>query len=257
MLHPRLKAAVKELAPPSLLEAYRAVANTVGTRARRLRRAPHDERVSFDSQTIFAGHFKVSYRGVPTSRCPFDYVLYQMILTSVRPELVIEIGTSHGGGALYLADLLEMIGPGMVHTIDLKAPTTTAVRQHPRIRVFADGWERYDLVETAPFRKILVIDDGSHVYEDTLGALRKFAPVVSPESYLIVEDGIVTELGQGPSFRGGPLRAIREFLEENTAFAVDRTYCDMFGKNATFNVNGYLKRRPIGPEGPRERTTPA
>jgi hypothetical protein len=26
-------------------------------------------------------------------------------------------------------------------------------------------------------------------------------------------------------------------------FFVDRKWCDMFGKNATFNVNGYLKKK--------------
>jgi cephalosporin hydroxylase len=59
---------------------------------------------------------------------------------------------------------------------------------------------------------------------------------------LIVEDGIVSELGVAHSFNGGPLRAIREFLKSTSDFVVDRHWCDFYGRNATWNVNGYLKR---------------
>ena len=104
------------------------------------------------------------------------------------------------------------------------------------------GWEAYDVSEAKAFNTIMVIEDASHVYEDSLRALRKFSPLVSRGSYYIVEDGIINELGREEGFHGGPLRAIREFLFENNNFVVDRTYCDMFGTNATFNVNGYLKR---------------
>jgi len=104
------------------------------------------------------------------------------------------------------------------------------------------GWEGYDIKEASGFKKILVIEDASHMYEDTLGALKKFSPIVSVGSYFIVEDGIVSELGRDEGFHGGPLRATREFVKENNNFEIDRKYCDMFGKNATFNVNGYLKK---------------
>jgi cephalosporin hydroxylase len=80
------------------------------------------------------------------------------------------------------------------------------------------------------------------MYEDVLGSLKKFSPLVSIGSYFIVEDGIVSAFGRNKGFHGGPLRAIREFMAITKNFEVDRKYCDLFGKNATFNVNGYLKR---------------
>jgi cephalosporin hydroxylase len=163
-----------------------------------------------------------------------------MIISEVKPDLIIEIGAGkRGGGALYLGDLLNNIGHGIVHTLGL--PDTISY-EHPRVKFFKKGWENYDLNETKEFSKILVIEDASHIYEDTLGALRKFSPVVSVGSYFIVEDGIVNELGREKGYHGGPLRSIREFLKENRNFEVDRKWCDMFGKNATFNVNGYLKK---------------
>jgi len=137
---------------------------------------------------------------------------------------------------------MEITGEGMIHSIDIVKKTGSMVTHHPRIKLFTDGWEKYDLSEAKNFSKILVIEDASHMYGDTLAALRKFSPLVSVGSYLIVEDGIMNDLNKEKGFHGGPLRAIREFLAENKNFEVDRTYCDMFGKNATWNVNGYLKK---------------
>ncbi|MDP3957990.1 MAG: CmcI family methyltransferase [bacterium] len=192
---------------------------------------------------VYEGHFKVTYRGVPALKCPFDYVIYQMLLGQVRPDLVIEIGTNHGGGALYLADLMELAGTGTVHTIDIEDRAERLVREHPRIKRFLGGWEGYDVTNARGFETVMVIDDGYHRFDHVLGALLKLSPLVSVGSYYIVEDGIVTRLerSEGP-LDGGPLRAIHEFLAENKDFEIDRRSCDFFGLNATFNVDGYLKR---------------
>lgn len=221
--------------PEPVLEAYVAA-------KKKLRRIPAGERVKFDVRSIFKAHLRVTYRGVPAIRCPFDYVLYQMLICDVRPDLIIDIGTNIGGGTLYMADLLNTIGRGTIHTIDLVAQADPIIEDHPRIKIFTGGWEAYDIKNSAGFQKIMVIEDGSHQYESSIGALRKFSPLVSIGSYYIVEDGIVSELDAAKNYNGGPLRAIREFLASTDSFEIDRRYCDMFGKNATFNVNGYLKR---------------
>ena len=201
-----------------------------------------DEAVKFNVNSVYKGHFGVTYRGVMCIRCPFDYVMYQMIISEQKPDLIVEIGTNIGGGALYIADLMENIGHGIVHTIDIKDQSNALLKTHPRIKLFTNGWQNYDTKEATGLKKILVIDDASHTYEDVLETLNKFAPLVSLGSYFIVEDGIVTTLGRDKALDGGPLRASREFLQSNTEFEIDRKYCDMFGKNATFNPNGYLKR---------------
>lgn len=203
---------------------------------------PADEQVSFNYKTIDKGHHQVHYRSVPAQRSPFDYVIYQMIISEVQPDLIIEIGTNFGGGALYMADLLNNIGKGIVHSIDITDKCPAIVKQHPRIRLFHEGFEQYDTELAKRFEKVLVIEDASHMYEDTLAAINKFCGLVSVGSYLIVEDGIVDKLGASAVFHGGPCKAIREFLPVHTEFTVDRKYCDFFGKNATNNVNGYLKR---------------
>jgi len=230
-----IKSVIKKVLPRNIVSLYHSA-------KKRLKYTPPNERVHFDAKSVSDGHFNVTYRGISMIRCPFDYVLYQMMLFEVKPDLVIEIGTNNGGTTLYLADIMDMIGHGSIHSIDIENKTSPIIENNPRIKLFRNGWEKYDVKEAQNFKKILIIEDASHTYEDSRDALRKFSQLVSIGSYYVVEDGIVNELGRELSFRGGPLKAIREFLAKNNNFIVDRRYCDMFGKNATFNVNGYLKR---------------
>lgn len=197
----------------------------------------------FPLDGIYNGHHQVTYRGVPAAKCPFDYVIYQMIVHEVKPDLILEIGTRNGGSALYLADLLSMTGQGKIHTVDLPAnKENQALHTHGRISIFKEGYENYDIGQLENFRKIIVIEDGSHMYADSLRCLQLFSPFVSADSYYIAEDGIVNELGREAEFDGGPVRAIKEFLKTDSRFIIDDKWTSFFGKNATFNINGYLKR---------------
>jgi len=202
----------------------------------------------FNIETLYHSQFNVTYRGIPAWRCPFDYVNYQMILNEVKPDLVIEIGTNYGGGAYYIADLLSLMGNGVVHTIDIESKIYPEVLEAKNILFFDKGWADYDLSLAKGYNKILVIDDASHTYEDVKGVLNKFWPVVTPESYFIVEDGVIDDLVKMEilpvsKHNGGPVKAIDEFMLHNNNFVVDRKWLDFYGTNATFNYKGYLKRK--------------
>ena len=207
-----------------------------------------DNEIVIDLNGIFYGHDKITYRDVPIAKCPFDYVIFQMIINEVKPDLIIEIGTSEGGSAVYMADLLDIIGKGIVHTIDIKEKIDSRLfNTHNRIKYFNQGYEQYDIKNADGYDKILVIDDATHAYGHVLGSLNKFKDLVSIGSYFIVEDGITQELIKKNIFNfdywgGGPLKAIEEFLGLNDNFVIDRKWCDFFGKNAVFSVNGYLKK---------------
>src|SRR5688500_4554873 len=93
-----------------------------------------DEKVDISVKSICDGHHKVTYKGIKAIRCPFDYVIYQMIISDLKPDLVIEIGTNIGGGALYVADLMDSLGHGQIHTIDITKQSDPIVGTHPRIK---------------------------------------------------------------------------------------------------------------------------
>ncbi len=202
-----------------------------------------DTSVEFKLSKIDKGHHHITYRGVKCIKCPFDYVMYQMIVSEVRPDLIIEIGSNEGGSALYLADLLELNGHGVIHTIDIEDRIDERARHHSRIRYFSDGWQNYDLKLAEEFPVVLIIEDSSHTYDNTLQAITQFAPLVTQGSYLIVEDGIIDALGLSGQFGGGPVKAIKQFLTVHPEFVLDTRWSDFFGKNATFNTIGYLKRK--------------
>lgn len=172
-------------------------------------------------RAIYKAHHRITYRGVKCIKGPFDYVLYQMIVDKVKPDLIIEIGTHDGGSTLYLADLLSIQGNGMIHSIDITDKCPDLVKNHPRIKLFHKGWEEYDLDLAVGFDRVLVIEDSSHHYQNTLDAIRRFGNLVSLGSYLIVEDGIVDALGWSKSYGGGPVKAINDFLSESDDFEVD------------------------------------
>lgn len=199
-------------------------------------------KASFSLKSVYNGHHQVTYRGVACQKCPFDYVLYQMIIDEVKPDLIIEIGTNKGGSTLYLADLLQIYGEGIIHSIDITDNCPNIVKNHSRIKLFHKGWKDYDFSLTKDFKKILVIEDSSHQYQNTIEALDKFKEIVSLNSYLIVEDGIVNSLGWSRSYGGGPVKAINEFLTINRNFKVDEKWENFFGKSATFNTKGFLKK---------------
>jgi len=204
-----------------------------------------DYNINFNINTITNGHHKYTYRGIKTIKCPFDYALYQMIIFDVKPDLIIEIGTNHGGSSLYLADMLDIIGKGTIHTIDImEFPISELIKNNKRIKRFVlkNGFKDYDLNLAKDFEKILVIDDGSHHYSDVIASLEKFKHLISENSYFIVEDGILDKLGMANEYGGGPNRAILEFLTKNTDFKIDGNLCNFFGENATFNTFGYLKK---------------
>lgn len=210
---------------------------------RKLKSVPEEEKVEINLSGINKGHHQVTYKGIKAIRCPFDYVIYQMIIGEVRPDLIIEIGSHEGGGAMYLSDLFKAYNiEGEIHTIDIDNKAEKNVAPYSNIKFFGNGAENYDPSLAKNFKKILVIEDAAHTYECSKTAIDKFASLVSIGSYLIVEDGILNELGLEEKYGGGPLKAIREFLPQHPEFVVDKKWCDMFGKNATFNVNGYLKR---------------
>jgi cephalosporin hydroxylase len=87
---------------------------------------------------------------------------------------------------------------------------------------------------------ILVILDSDHNRDHVLAEMRAYAPLVTPGSYLIVEDTNLNGNPVMPDFGPGPMEAEEAFMAENQDFQVDRR-CEKF--LMTFNPSGYLRRR--------------
>ena len=193
---------------------------------------------------INKAHHHIHYREVSMIKCPFDIVNYQMIISEVKPDLILEVGTNEGGSALFFSDLLRNLGKGEVHSLDLKQKVTDRnVLEANNITLFEGGWQNYSLDHCMGYERILIVDDGSHVYDEVKAAFEKFHHLIPLGSYYIIEDGIIDELDiPKTKFKGGPKKAAKEILESFPSFVLDEKRINFFGPNATFNPLGYLKR---------------
>ena len=148
------------------------------------------------------------------------------ILWRTRPTLVIECGTGYGGSALYFAHLMDLMNYGRIITIDHQSMDRP---QHPRITHFLADTRRVTLPIDPLNDRIMVLLDSDHTTDHVMEELRVYAPLVSLDCYLIVED----------TDHEGPRQAVEKFLPDNPEFEVDHV-CE---PELTHNPGGYLRRR--------------
>ncbi len=183
-----------------------------------------------------------TYFGIQTWKSPIDFWIYQELLYELKPDVIVEIGNHAGGSTLALAHLCDALGRGRVIGVDLShAAVAAAARAHPRTTfVEGDACSAFAGVVKliAPDEHVLVIEDSSHTFENTLHILRTYSPLVRPGGYFIVEDGICHHgLDGGPS--PGPYEAVEAFVGENSDFEIDRSREAFL---ITWNPKGYLRR---------------
>ena len=180
--------------------------------------------------------------GVPILKNPMDLLIYQEILNELKPDVVVESGTYKGGSALFLAHMMDLIGNGRVVTIDIEEHPE--LPKHDRITYLLGSSTDPGIVQQVrgairPGESVMVLLDSDHSMNHVLNELRLYHELVTPGSYLVVED---THLGGHPVLpkKGpGPMEAAVQFLTENSNFVVDSAREKLI---VTFNRHGYLRR---------------
>jgi cephalosporin hydroxylase len=184
------------------------------------------------------------WMGVTTLKCPLDLWIYQEILYEVRPDLVVECGTYRGGSALFLASICDLLGHGEVVTIDVNSLPDRP--SHPRLHYLTGSSTSLeilrDVVTRAGTGSVLVILDSDHRRSHVLAELRLYRSIVTPGSYLIVEDTCVNGHPLLPDFGPGPMEAVDEFLREAAEYSSDMTREKLY---LTFNPRGFLRRAAV------------
>jgi cephalosporin hydroxylase len=180
--------------------------------------------------------------GVGVEKCPLDLWAYQELIVELRPDLVIETGTRHGGSALFLASCLDLVGNGHVITVDVEA--TPHRPDHPRITYVKGSSTDPEVVDSmrqaaAGAATVMVILDSDHSRNHVLAELRAYSPLVTPASYVIVEDSNINGHPVLPGWGPGPHEAIEAFLTAQPQFVRDRGPEKFY---LTFNPGGYLRR---------------
>lgn len=186
----------------------------------------------------------VTWLGHPIWQNVFDLWTIQETISELRPSLLIECGTNRGGSSLFFAHLLDLLGEGRIITVDVERLHELS---HPRITYLigsSTSPEIFELVRkeaAACGGPILVILDSDHSQSHVRAELNLYAPLVTPGSYCLVQDGVIDSLPIFSADRPGPLPAIEDFLRTNTDFEVDHERSERF--LITHHPKGWLRRK--------------
>ena len=210
--------------------------------------------------------YNFSWLTRPIIQYPQDIVAFQEIVSSVKPDLIIETGIAHGGSLvlsaslLCLLDVMEGLEPRKSPRkvvgvdIDIRPHNRKALDDHPlrfkmeliegsaidpaiinQVRGYAVGVE-----------KILVSLDSNHTHEHVLAELNAYADLASVGSYCIVFDTVVEDLPAG-SFSdrpwdvgNNPKTAVHEWLMQHPEFEIDKEIDNKLLISVA--PDGYLRR---------------
>lgn len=186
--------------------------------------------------------YDMQWLGHRLLKCPMDMWMYQELIYRLKPDLIVETGTYQGGSAYFYASLLDLMGHGEVVTVDVDVFPTRP--EHPRITYLTGSSIADDIVERVRShvrdkRTVLVILDSDHTEPHVRREIELFSPMVTPGSYLVVEDTCVNGHPVYETFGPGPMEAVQWFLSTTDEFTADRT---MERHLISFNPNGWLKR---------------
>lgn len=210
--------------------------------------------------------FKNRWMGVEIRQFGNDLQLYQELIHDVKPDVIVETGTFAGGMTLWMAMLMEHIHPdGKIITVDIDSglwdetlaklalPPERKEQLLKRIHFIKGSSTDPEVLkkiaaQITPQNKVMVLLDSLHTKDHVFNELKLYSPLVSPGSYLIVNDtdldGVVDGGVPGKDIPGyneaiGVKAAVDEWLPANPAFVSD-TEREKFMQSCC--RNGMLKR---------------
>jgi cephalosporin hydroxylase len=177
--------------------------------------------------TFHEGTFEVFAYGRKTQKCWQDLSRLQMGIGIAQPEVIIETGTRWGGSAGWLHETARNALVVSIDTNPLIGWTAKNYDTHNRNiqYVIGDSTDRhlYSVVaEWARGKRTMVILDSDHHAPHVLEEIRLYSELVTPGSFLVVEDGCFDTWYDEDARRGGakipevggPLAAIRTWNPE-------------------------------------------
>ncbi len=192
---------------------------------------------------------KTTWMGVTTWKSVSDMWNYQEILFDLKPSLIIEFGTAHGGSALFFANIVRQIGePFKVLSVDVNHRRLEQAARCDSDILFVESSstvpaiaEHIQHLKSEFPGKIFAILDSDHSMNHVLDEMKLLRPLLSAGDYLIVEDSTINGHPVLPGWGPGPYEAIEAYEHE---FPNDYTH-DVVRENKfgfTFAPNGYLIR---------------
>jgi cephalosporin hydroxylase len=185
-----------------------------------------------------------TWLGHRVNRYPADLHVYQELLATLRPGVVVVSGDDDGlgGRALFLASVCDQLGQGRV--VAVGEGDASARSDHARVTHLVGAPESpgvADQVATlappGPPNGLVILGLGAT--DRVVAAFERYAPLVPVGGYVVVENTVVNGRPAAPGFGPGPFEAVAAVLGRSGDFVPDAA-----GERytLTFNRNGYLRR---------------
>jgi cephalosporin hydroxylase len=184
---------------------------------------------------------------VPSQQAPTDNWSMQEIIAEIRPDYIIETGTANGGTSLFYAAVLSYVNPeGKVITVDVEQHVENASKLpiwKQRVEMIVgssvDPKVTDHIAQEVSGKKVLVTLDSLHTHDHVLQEMEIYSKLVTPGSYLVVQDTNINGHPVHPGSGPGPMEAVQDFLKTHDNFVVDRSREKFL---LTFYPKGWLKR---------------
>lgn len=179
-------------------------------------------------------------------KIPEDLARYREVIRRIRPAVVVELGTGSGHSALFFAEQ----GCSVI-TVDVEAwpdPITVSAWEHRVLQIIGDSTDpntssevRWAVADREP---VLVSLDSDHSAEHIREEMALYADLVTPGSYMVVEDTVLgwlpTDSSPRRMFDGTPMEAVEDFLATHDGWEVDREIEGLYA--ATQHPGAWLRR---------------
>jgi cephalosporin hydroxylase len=187
--------------------------------------------------------YNFRWLGMPIIQYPADVIAIQELIWSIKPRVVIETGVARGGGLIFYASILQLLGgDGVAVGVELALgdENRALIKSHPmaeRVRIIDGSSTAPETIAAVKAHigdrgPVLVILDSNHTHEHVLVELELYSHLVAAGSYILVCDTVVDDLPVefmlDRPWRPGdsPNSAVREFVKKNSRFEIDRSFDD-------------------------------
>ncbi len=178
-----------------------------------------------------------SWFGFQIWQFPEDLLRLQEVVTTLKPDVIIETGVNRGGSAIFFASMCRLLGNGRVISIDIQIPVD--VRQAVEQSSFSDlitliegdsaSEEVVSQVKSliGKDERTFIFLDSDHSKAHVLRELQAYSGMVTSGSYIVATDGVMQSLTDTPYGRkewadDNPSAAARAFLASNPEFIIQR-----------------------------------
>lgn len=190
-----------------------------------------------------------------------DLKRYEVLIERIKPKVVVETGLYYGQSQVWFAKRVPYI-----INVEINRETTADYLSNvhnlewPPLNghiVLGDSSTVFPRVKEMVDQiggDVLVVLDSNHDTETVFREMKLYSQLVTPGSYMVVEDGLLHFLPQNPGgafmgaetphnwFEGDPLLAIQAFMRDNgNDWIVDTDIENMFP--TTQHVGGWLRRK--------------